>query len=318
MVKTWNRFLLSHCTDWGLPSTGDWNFWFYNNYHPHCVNLDLMWFHDADRFPRVATKLDRNPEILQREFDNLRQVYARAPEWVPKPLSFGRLDDFWALWMEGLPGSPLQIPPGHVAPILDRIAEMIASIHAAVRSEAPPSPARFRRMVTEPIRSVERFGESAAVVSGCARLAEMADRQWMASLPVIPQHGDLYPGNVILFQGRPHVLDWETFGAIDLPFYDLLTFLVALLGANGDPPERWDAAWAGQAPALIELYSSRLGLPPSDVEVLLPLTLVNWFHLLWLDGREKFAARMYRTIEHYFDHSDMWQRMFAAAPPVHV
>lgn len=138
MVKTWSGFLRDHSPDWGLPSTGDWNFWFYNNYHPHCVNLDLMWFHGADRFPRVATKLDRNPEILQREFDNLRQVYSRAPEWVPRPLSFGRLGDFWALWMEGLPGAPLQIPRGHVSPLLGRIAEMIASIHAAVRSEASP------------------------------------------------------------------------------------------------------------------------------------------------------------------------------------
>lgn len=167
-------------------------------------------------------------------------------------------------------------------------------------------------MVTEPIASVTQFGESAAVISGCARLAEMADRDWIGSLPVIPQHGDLYPGNVILFHGRPHVLDWETFGAIDLPFYDLLTFLVALLGANGDPPERWDAALAGQAPAVIELYAGRVGLPPAAVELLLPLTLLNWFHLLWRDGRERFAARMYRTIEHYFDHPDVWRAAFLA------
>ena len=313
MVKTWSSFLLSHCLDWGLPSSGDWNFLFYNNYHPQCVNLDLMWFHDAERFPSVATKLDRNPEILEREFENLRRVHSRAPEWVPRPLSFGRLGEFWALWMEGLPGTRFQIPRGDASPILRQVAEMIASIHAAVCSQEPPTgPVRYRRMVTEPIASVARFGDSAAVISGCARMVEAVDRAWIGSLPVIPQHGDLYPGNIILFHGRPQVLDWETFGAIDLPFYDLLTFLIALMGANGDPPKQWDAALAGQAPALIGLYGGRLGLPVSAVERLLPLTLVNWFHLLWRDGRERFALRMYRTIEHYFNHPDMWRETFLA------
>jgi hypothetical protein len=36
------------------------------------------------------------------------------------------------------------------------------------------------------------------------------------------------------------------------------------------------------------------------------LTLVNWFHLQWSDGRRAFSERMYRTMERYFSAADLW------------
>ncbi len=146
MVKQLNTFLSENSTDWGLPAAGAWNFWLYNNSHPHCANLDIMWFHSNDEFPRGGHEARSQTEkALAREFENLAQVHIAAhPEYVPKPLNFGPVDDFWALWMEGMPGLPFGTEDS--AQSLRPIVEMLVSIHSAVRDGRRRTGAeRYRR-----------------------------------------------------------------------------------------------------------------------------------------------------------------------------
>ena len=63
-------------------------------------------------------------------------------------------------------------------------------------------------------------------------------------------------------------------------------------------------------PELVESYAAKLSLSPSVVSLLLPLTLANWCHLQWCDGRKPFVDRMYKTIQQYFESTDQWQRVF--------
>ncbi len=44
-------------------------------------------------------------------------------------------------------------------------------------------------------------------------------------LPLIAQHGDLTPDNVLNDKGKIKVIDWDNFGKIELPLFDLLVFL---------------------------------------------------------------------------------------------
>ncbi|HUK18898.1 MAG TPA: aminoglycoside phosphotransferase family protein [Bryobacteraceae bacterium] len=312
MVEQLSTFLSQNTIDWGLPAGGTWKFWVYNNYHPHCTNLDVMWFHDDDAFPRVITKLDHQRTVLAGEFEHLAEVHSCSPAYVPRPLGFGRIDDLWALWMEGLPGLPCRTD--YSPHILRGITGMLVSIHASVRDwHRPADSGRYHRAVMEPLQSVVQFGDSEAVRAGCALLASRIREEWINSLPVIPQHGDFCAGNIISFRGQLHVLDWETFGRTDLPFYDLFTFLISLFNGGGDLPPHIPPALAAQVPTIIELYATGMGLATPDTELLLPLALVNWFHLMWLDGREKFTSRMYKLIEHFFEHADLWQQAFG--PP---
>ena len=64
-----------------------------------------------------------------------------------------------------------------------------------------------------------------------------------------------------------------------------------------------------QMPGLIAQYAGTLNLPTATVPLLLPLTLANWFHMQLSDGRAEFAARMYKQIQHYFEHPDIWNRL---------
>jgi aminoglycoside phosphotransferase (APT) family kinase protein len=309
MIREWKSFLEENARVWGFPRD-KWEFLLHNNYHPHCSNINLLWFQaDAD-YPLVVTKLYRQPEILRREFDNLTRVHASAPAWVPRPLHFGFQGSFWALWMEGRRGSRYTGTTVHSMDTLRALADMVASLHGAVRQNAEAAEDRYERLVAMPLETVAGFGGSSAVRQGCALLAERVTREWMRLLPVIPQHGDLFSDNLLVDQGRLSVIDWETFGAIDLPFYDLLTLLLSLLRAQSDAPEQWPAALVRQAPELVDRYSRALQLPTGWVTLALPLTLVNWFHLQWSDGRGEFTKVMYSTLEHYFKQPQAWERVF--------
>ena len=297
----------------GPPNGGEWSFLLHNNYQPHYSTLNLLWFHDGSEFPQVVTKLYRQPEVLQREFQNLTQAHACVPALVPKPLHFGQQQEFWTLWMEGVPGWRIHTEDQSPA-MLRSMVDMVASMHGALRvREGRVDPDRYRRMVTEPLATLAQFGQAASVQAGCAALAARISADWVQALPIIPQHGDLFLSNVLSSRGQWRVVDWETFGVIDFPFYDVFTLLLSVLRAEGETPEQWQGPLVKQAPALTASYAQALGLSLADVPLFLPLTLANWFHLQWADGRKEFADRMYATIQHYFEHPEAWERSFLAA-----
>jgi hypothetical protein len=288
----------------------------HNNYHPHCSSLNLLWFHNGTEFPLVVTKVFGEDSLPQREFENLCHAYARVPALVPRPLHFGLLGDAWTLWMQGVPGWRFSASERYPPAMLRSLVEAVAGMHNAFRSSGDGTePDRHRRMVLEPLQTVARFGESVSVRTGCADVTAKCSAEWFNSIPVIPQHGDLFPSNVVTYGKRWSLLDWESFGKIDLPFYDLFTLLLSLLRTGGQTPEQWESSLKTQAPTLIEAYARRLGLSTAGVARLLPLALVNWFHLQWSDGREEFAGQMYQLIQHYFEHTEAWGR---ALLPVHA
>lgn len=311
MICQWKRILLTRAAEWDMPVGVEWSFLLHNNYHPNSASFNVLWFCQEERFPRAVAKVCPQENVLRREFENLTCVYPLARGCVPKPLHLELVDGLWMLWMAGVPGlrvsSRRNYSPSELTPVVD----MLASIHRAVQSGAEAcSPDRHARMVAEPLDAVIRFGASAAVRAGCTALAEVSSALWINALPVIPQHGDLFLDNVLRHRNQWHVVDWETFGAIDLPFYDLLTLLVSVLRASGEIQGRSSPKLSGQVPVLIGRYARALQLPVSLVKVLLPLTLANWFYLHWLEGRMATMERMYGALEHYFEHNDIWEGIF--------
>lgn len=72
-------------------------------------------------------------------------------------------------------------------------------------------------------------------------------------IPLIPQHGDLTPDNVLSDKGKIRVIDWDNFGKINLPLFDLLVFL-----------QRWsnirDISFLDKHSKLIEGYLEKFGI----------------------------------------------------------
>lgn len=311
MIRDWQDFLIDHAAEWGFSTNGGWRFLVHNNYHPHCSNINVLWFQGKGEFPAVVTKLYSEPEIPRREFENLKRAYDCAPKWVPNPFHFGQQGSFWGLWMQGVPGTRYTAETRRSAASLQSMVDMVATLHRELaKAAAKPTNARYERLVSLPVNAVRNFGTSAVVREGCAKVAESITEEWIASLRVIPQHGDLFCDNLLLDRGQWHLIDWESLGIIDLPFYDLLTLLLSLAGAAEKAPESWDHALLRQMPELVQRYASALGLEAASVRRVLPLTLMNWFYLQWSDGRQEFSKRMYTMLERYFVSVDSWEKAF--------
>jgi aminoglycoside phosphotransferase (APT) family kinase protein len=310
MIGAWKNILLENAAEWRLPAGGEWNFLVHNNYHPHGSYLNILWFHNGGQFPRVVVKCSSDAAEVKREFENARLAHQCAPDVVPAPLHVGHQGELWGFWMEGVPGSVLRTAGGLAPRVSHSLADMVASLHSAVRREGRPDPDRYRRMVQEPLAAVARFGSSASVLAGCSRLAAEVSPQWVASLPSIPQHGDLYAGNILSHRDRWYIVDWENFGQIDLPFFDLLTLFYSLLRDSGKTPETWDPDLMDHLPSLIRAYAQRLGLSTGDISLLLPLTLANWFNLHLKQNRKAFTEDMYQAIQTYFETPQPWERAF--------
>jgi hypothetical protein len=309
MINRCRSVLKQNARQWNITERGDWRVLLINNYQPNYSTLSLFWFQMDDQFPSVVTKVFGDPKIPTREFEHLKEVHAVAPALVPRPLHVGQAGGSWMLWMEGKPGWPFRPRKDSSSARLGSVVDALVSIHRSVQ-RGPGTGDRHRRMVSEPLNTLQQFGRAPSVREGCGRLAARCTEQWLGSLAVIPQHGDFFLNNLLFHRNQCCLLDWESYGAIDLPFYDLLTFLISLLRGAGEAPESWSPSLIRQVPGLIHRYASGLGGDMPDVSVLLPLTLANWFHLQWVDGRREFTGRMYRTIEHYFEHADLWEEVF--------
>lgn len=312
MIFRQERFLHEHAGEWRLPAGARWNPILYNNYQPQNTTLNLLWFAGRDRTPRVVTKIYRDAACPSREFERLTSAYSAAPSWVPRPLHFGHDGPFWALWMEGVPGLPVAVPRGLSSDAFSQMVSAVSSMHRDLGAAATPRSVadRRRRMVTDPLNTLSAFGTSSAVQSGCAALAAAISGDRLASLPAIPQHGDLYFSHMLVKDQRWYVIDWETFGQVDLPAYDVFTLLLSILRTGGDTPAEWDSRLTRPIPGLLSNYAATFGLKKDDLSWLLPLSLTNWFHLQWADGRKEFTTSMYQVLEKYFANQESWQKAF--------
>jgi aminoglycoside phosphotransferase (APT) family kinase protein len=312
MLATWRAFLLNNIRAWDIPGGGEWSALLHNNYHPHYSGINLLWFRGSDPFPLVVTKLHSERGIIEHEFNNLRRVYSPSSNCSPRPLHCGLIGDHWALWMTGVPGHSFPLRDSYTFRAVESVADTVIALHRGMgRPRDAADDSRHSRMVLEPLKAVADFGASPAIHDGCKRLAETVSKDWITSLPVIPQHGDLYVGNLLSHRDRWRIVDWESFGSIDLPLYDLLTFCLSVLRTGGNVADQWRSSMVQQASPLIKRYCDAFGLSPEDSRTLLPLTLANWFHLQWADGRQEFSRELYKSIDQYFRCQNLWERILS-------
>ena len=314
MIHRFQQLLHERADEWNIPRDGVWRFLFHNNFHPHCSTFNVLWFHGSDRFPRVVTKVCRKEQVLAREFESLQSMSRLLPAHIPQPLGLDSVDGFSALWMAGVPG--VRVPPqtGLFAFDSEAVVDIVIAMNEAVRKEAGAGTSdRHLRMVTEPLDVLSQFGGSAAVRDGCQAMAAAVSAGWLNQLPVVPQHGDLFLDNILHHADQWHVVDWETFGMIDFPGFDLFTLLLSALRVSGETPDKWNPKVVRQMPLFVKRYARDLGIPASSVPLLLPLALTKWFHMQWLEGRKAVMERMYSNIQHYFENEKLWQEVFLTA-----
>jgi hypothetical protein len=300
---------MEQAAGWNLPQDGPWRFLFHNNYHPHVSNIHLLWFHGKETAPCVVTKICREASVLTREFEGMQQVYREIPGLVPRPLYCGKQGGFWTLWMEGLRGSRFCLDTVYSPSVLCSIGQTVLKFHVGMRMPTSRYGAdRHSRMVAEPLETLSRFGSAPAVIGGCQDLSREASPSWVGALPAIPQHGDFCFGNLFSDSRETRVLDFESFGLIDLPGVDLFTLLLSPLITASPAVELWPGEAKAQISRVIDSYARSIGLSATDLHLLFPLALANWLHVKLLDeGNRGFAEKLYRVANLCFENRRLWE-----------
>jgi aminoglycoside phosphotransferase (APT) family kinase protein len=248
-------------------------------------------FADAESQPRLVVKMARVPESghsLEREAAALRAIHASRAEGVegaPRALSFSASRGTSGLGETVIDGEPLyrSLSATSFEALAQRGTRWLATLAAGV--PASPVDEWRKRLVDGPFAVFERqFGsvmEPATIAAIRARLARLPD------LPIVPEHRDFSPWNVVMTPGRGlGVLDWESAEPAGLPLMDLVYFLtyLAIFREGGSEPGRDRSAYARSldpatetgrvVQSCIATYVEETGIPLATVDALRVLTWV--------------------------------------------
>jgi aminoglycoside phosphotransferase (APT) family kinase protein len=172
--------------------------------------------------PTADANLERETAVLQalNRDPELRGVVP----WV----SGARDGEVQLQLSEFLPGSPYE----QAVPRLTERAwvESLTQILGVARTVSTRATNLLPALLTAPV-SLHVAAANALTQLGGAGVAadvlESIDRALAGagSLPPLLQHGDLWPGNVLWHRGSWRLLDFETFGIVQTPLYDVCHFV---------------------------------------------------------------------------------------------
>ncbi len=240
---------------------------------------------------------------LARETVALEALHAedRLGSWrrlVPRPLAAGSLDG-QPYRLDGvLPGRPMRDSPTSGA--LRDAAHAIGDLQGLTSAELPSVAERCLRWVDLPLQELEqRSGPRGPARLAARRLrrelhAALAD--WPGAAGVA--HGDFWLGN-ILFDGSPTgVVDWESWGACELPLHDLLHLLLYTRRSRsrmelGEIVARQlsDGGWSGLER---ELLSGHEAWCDGDTGLQRPALLLYWLRHAAVHARQQPQRVGYR------------------------
>lgn len=189
--------------------------------------------------PRAIVKLSRDTASISREFSALQRLCRRLPDHVPEPYLHGETHGLAYFAMEAI-AAEAPTPAAFTSLVPEALRRMIRFHHQL--AEGPMSPAAFEKEILDPLGEFERTWASRHrdLSRLCESLRRRLDTLVTVELPQLPQHGDFCVDNLLVRpDGRIVVIDWEEFGAVRLPAYDLLT-LFASMELRGDLPARLD------------------------------------------------------------------------------
>jgi glycosyltransferase involved in cell wall biosynthesis/Ser/Thr protein kinase RdoA (MazF antagonist) len=272
-------------------------------------------FAGPDPLPESIVKMNRTPEAragIMREAEMLRYLERDRSSLtgVPRVVSVEDLTDITRVVETPLEGRPLhgELRRENLARNADMVTEWAlglagleprASAEALWSELADPIVARFRRA----------YGP------------ELDEREWQESqrilaalddMPVVPEHRDLGPWNMLVDRGRLGVVDWESAVPRGLPALDLIYFILYAVGyATGVRRHRRlldvyravrdvDTPFGALANDALRRYCGALGVDPGQLRA---LHLLTWMVHARSEHRRQIEDAGSRSLRHVADQS---------------
>ena len=214
------------------------------------------------------------------------------PSWGPFPAGAGAV-----LVLERYLAAPRLyarlrqvLRPGPPAAHFRRVGGWYAHFAAATRQPySVLDTAVLEEFIIAPVRkAAERFGPAVVPPTALARLLPRSAAWLGTPIALVAEHGDLWPGNILLPPGGIYMVDWEHYRPAALPGFDLLLFCTSYAALR--PPRPF--GWATPAAALDHAYGgggalgravrdllttgcAASGLPPALIPLLLPAMMAR-------------------------------------------
>jgi hypothetical protein len=237
---------------------------------PRFINIGALTRPDGHLHIRV-----KELGIVPDEYENHCNAWRAFPQYVAEPL--GRcVDGEWEIFVvRGIPHR--SVPAGAVASgTSSLVSELVAFMNASSKSARVATP---RESHTAMLRRIhERTNDLI-----CAEIvAEWIAAEPLDELPHIQQHGDFVVNNLGLTDSGLCVFDWEDYGRIALPGFDLCTLLAS--DAKFDPDAMRNLIprtghGTNVYADLLDQACPKIGLTPETFLKLIPLYLVMFLDL---------------------------------------
>ena len=239
---------------------------------------DTVWL---DVFRRDGSYL----HVKAAEFITLREearVYAdafsRHGEYMPEPLGFTTFEGWELLISEGVEHRPLHPNPlAHAAGASHVAREIWRYFAAASRAPRDDDPRHAHESLLARLRQTFRDSQLAPLV---AQWSSDASLRELAALGAVAQHGDFVANNLGMTRRGLRVFDWEDFGKVSLPGFDVCTLAVSF--ANEIAPDvvmRRDGPLASRVDAFVAPACKSIGIDLDVFWRLVPLYLLAFLHL---------------------------------------
>jgi len=265
----------------------------YNNRGGATSSILVFGFTAGKARPAVTVKLSRDRERALREYTALGRLAPKLPQRVPKPYLMGECRGWTFLAMEGMAGR--SVAAAKISRFLTLIMEVLVALHRE-GDEGPMTHAEVATEIEGPLRAFERdYASGPTELEGLCEavktdLAGLKD----VPLPRVAQHGDFTLGNLLAGPKRSVVVvDWEEFGQIRTPAYDLSVLFSNLPRRDPFAKRRLRKAWFRTLAA----YAAATGLNPRWLSVLVPVSMMRFVLFCASEGREEPLGRTLARLE---------------------
>jgi len=273
----------------------------YNNFGPAdvegtLISVLLFLFQKKDRQPSVVIKLNQDMNAHCREYEALCTIQRVMNGLAPAPLFSESYGDWGIIGMSSLYGKCLSGWDERVN-VLPIVGDRLLSCHLRLRGAM--------QEITHFLSS-EQVQKILKTVNGSPALLNQAVDVWASvcsgltnlSLPCIAQQGDFCFPNILFHGKNIFFLDWEDFGEITIPGYDLFCLLLSFYFPNeGQQAKRFfqDRVFLKHARQCVDRYFRGIGIPKELARKLFEFTLIQQFLSSYQKKRlstELFAQRL--------------------------
>jgi len=271
----------------------------YNNFDYTTSSILLFLFCEYKKKPDVVVKLCQKKYIIEKEFDNLVAINNSLPGLSPVPLFRENFDEFGVLGMKSVSGKSIVSWQERIASlpeIVDRLIKFHHCMQNGVLDQA---------QLSERFQKINKLCEELTLSRECVEnliTANATLKQYF--LPEIPQHCDLCFNNILKDNASIFFLDWEDFGNVSMPAYDLFCLISSFcFSGQSESVNRFfkDTVLVENIRQCIRKYFDAFGLSLNAAYELFIYTLFEQLTLSHNQGRtskELFLKRLVKFTKH--------------------